>query len=126
MTRTKGVTTMITAPTEQEQNLSYARRVFEAMGAGSGETLDDAIARNAAHDQLIEYFRFLRQQTEGAYQIVPISFAASGDKVFIEYHVNITHVGRSLESDGVIRLTIADGKTIEVANHVEVCRRRGL
>lgn len=117
---------MITVPTEQEQNLSYARRVFEAFSAGTSEVLDDATARNATHDQLIEYFRFLRQQTEGAYTIVPIAFAASGDKVFVEYHVNVTHVGRSLESDGVIRLTIADGKTIEVANHVEVCRRRGL
>ncbi len=96
---------MITAPTKQDPNLAYARRVFEALGNGNAARLDNALARNSMNDQLIEYFRMLREQTGRAYQLVPGAFAASGDKV--------------------LRLTIAGGKTVEVSNHVEVCRRRG-
>ncbi len=125
-TRTTGGNEMIAAPTEREQNLAYARRVFETFSNGSAQPVDDALAVNATHDQLIEYFRMLREQTQGAYHLTPIAFAASGNKVFVEYHVIITRVGKSLESDGVLRLTIADGKTIEVSNHLEVCRRRGI
>lgn len=109
---------MILARTEQEENLAYARRLFEAFSAGDLPSIE--------HDQLLEYFRYVRQRTEGAYQIVPIAFAASDDKVLVEYHVKSTHVGKSFESDGVIVLTIADGKALEVANYLEVCRRRGL
>jgi ketosteroid isomerase-like protein len=118
---------MITAPTEQEQNIAYVRRLFDAFSAGDfqiyGDTRDDF---SSAYDQLIEYFRFVRQRTKGAYQIVPRTFAASGNNVFVEYHVNSTHAGRSFESDGVMRLTIVDGKTLEVTNYLEVCRRRGV
>jgi ketosteroid isomerase-like protein len=120
---------MITAQSEQEKNLAYARRVFEAFASGDTQSLGDAFARPATSsgpDQLMEYFRFVRQRTEGAYNVVPLSFAASGDNVFIEYHVRSTHGGKSFESDGVFRLTIADGKTLEVANYLEVCRRRGV
>jgi|GEM_PF-5934232 ketosteroid isomerase-like protein len=119
---------MITAPTEQERNLAYARRVFEAFGAGDSQSLADAFARDVTltgPDQLLEYFHFVRQKTDGEYQVVPIAFAAADDKVFVEYHVKSTHGGKSFESDGVISLTISDGRTLEVANYLEVCRRRG-
>lgn len=118
---------MVTTQTEQEKNLAYARRVFEAFAAGDAQSLGDAFAQNTAlsgPDQLMEYFRFVRQRTEGAYEVVPIAFAASSDKVFVEYHVKSTHGGKSFEGDGVIRLTMADGKTLEVTNYLEVCRRR--
>ncbi len=115
------------APTEQEQNIAYVRRLFDAFRAGdfelSGEMRNET---SAGYDQLIEYFRFVRQRTHGAYTIVPRTFAASSNNVFVEYHVSSTHVGRSFESDGVMRLTIVNGKTLEVTNYLEVCRRRGV
>jgi ketosteroid isomerase-like protein len=120
---------MVAAQTEQEKNLAYAHRVFEAFSAGDSQDLPDAFAQGVSlnePDQLIEYFRFVRQRTEGSYHVVPIAFSASGDKVFVEYHVKSTHGGRAFESDGVIRLTIAEGRTLEVANYLEVCRRRGV
>jgi ketosteroid isomerase-like protein len=120
---------MITALTEQEEkNLAYARGVFEAFGAGDVQALGDAFTQDVQlrpPDQLIEYFRFVRKRTEGSYRVIPMEFAASGDKVFVEYHVKSIHGGKTFESDGVIRLTIAEGRTIEVVNYLEVCRRRG-
>jgi ketosteroid isomerase-like protein len=120
---------VIAAQTEQERNLEYARRAFEAFSEGDAQAFGDAFAPESAYrgpDQLKEYFRFVQQRTDGAYRLVPIAFAASGNKVFVEYHVKSTQGGRSFESDGVICLTVVAGKTLEVANYLEVCRRRGL
>jgi hypothetical protein len=104
--------------TEQERNLAYARRAFEAFVSDNERALPD--------DQLMSYFRYIRQRTEGAYDIVPSAFAASGDEVFVEYHMKSKHHGKPFESEGVLRLTMADGVALEVANYLIVCRRRGV
>jgi ketosteroid isomerase-like protein len=105
---------MITAQTEQEKNLTYVREAFEALHAGDV----------SGSDQLMEYFRFISLRSDGACRLDPISFAASGDKVFVQYHVNGANGGKAFESEGMMCLTIANGKTLEVSTYLEVCRRR--
>ena len=119
---------MITTQTEQE-NIAKVRRGFEAFSAGDTKTLSDLFAPSVTwrqtpagvlagqyvgRDKLMEYFQWFVQETEGTFNVIPITYAASGDKVFVEQHMSGTRKGRLFESDNVQRFTLSEGKVVEV------------
>lgn len=119
---------MITTQTEQE-NIAKVRRGFEAFSAGDTKTLSDLFSPNVTwhqapagvlagqyvgRDKLMEYFQWFVQETQGTFKVVPVTFAASEDKVFVEQHMSGTRNGQPFESDNVQRCTLSDGKVVEV------------
>ena len=119
---------MITAQTEQE-NIAKVRRGFEAFSAGDTKTLSDLFSPNVTwrqtpagvlagqyvgRDNLMEYFQWFVQETQGTFKVVPATFAASGDKVFVEQRISGTRKGKQFENDNVQRFTLSDGKVVEV------------
>ena len=119
---------MITTQTEQE-NIAKVRRGFEAFSAGDTKTLSDLFsprviwhqtpagvlaAQYVGRDKLMEFFQWFVQETQGTFKVVPVTFAASGDKVFVEQHMSGTRNGQLFESDNVQRFTFSDGKVVDV------------
>ena len=113
----------------EQENIAAVRRGFEAFSAQDMATLtelfeNDATWRSAptgvlggdrkGRDDIFAMFGILGQETRGQFKVVPHTFAASGDKVFVDATATGTRNGKSLESDEVLVFTLADGKVRNV------------
>lgn len=119
---------MPTTDVEQE-NLAQVRRGFEAFGAQDMATLtqlftEDATWRSAptgvlggdrtGRSDIFTMFGILGQETRGNFKVVPHTFAASGDQVFVRATATAARNGKTLESDEVLVFTLADGQVRNV------------
>jgi uncharacterized protein len=119
---------MITTQTEQE-NIAKVRRGYEAFSAGDAKTLSDLFSPTViwrqtpagaiagtydGRDKVMEYLQWFLLETQGTFKVTPVTYAASGDKVFVEQHISGTRKGQNFESDTVQRFTVSDGKIVEV------------
>ena len=117
------------ATTVEQENIAAVRRGFEAFSAQDMATLTELFEPNATwrsaatgvlggdrkgRDDIFAMFGTLGQETRGAFKVVPNTFAASGDRVFVHATATGTRNGKSLESDEVLVFTLADGKVRNV------------
>jgi ketosteroid isomerase-like protein len=115
--------------TDEQENIALVRRGFEAFGAQDMATLtelfaDDATWRSAptgvlggdriGRNDIFTMFGTLGQETRGDFKVVPHTFAASGDQVFVSATATGTRNGKTLESDEVLVFTLAGGQVRNV------------
>ena len=119
---------MPTTNVEQE-NIAAVRRGFEAFGAQDMATLTELFDENATwgsaptgvlgsdrtgRNDIFAMFATLGQETQGQFKVVPSTFAASGDQVFVRCTATGARNGKTLDSDEVLVFTLADGKVRDV------------
>ena len=112
-----------------QENIALVRRGFEAFGAQDMAALtklfaDDATWRSAptgvlggdrtGRNDIFTMFGILGQETRGDFKVVPHTFAASGDQVFVRATATGTRNGKSIESDEVLVFTLAGGQVRNV------------
>jgi uncharacterized protein len=115
---------MISTQSEQE-NIDQVRRGYEAFSAGDTKSLNEMLAPNVTwrqapagviaaqytgRDEVLAFFKFIQAETQGSFKVVPITFAASGDRVFVEEHASGIRKGISFKNEIVQRFTLSDGK----------------
>ena len=113
----------------QQDNVALTRRGFEAFAAGDLNTLGELFhpdatwhsaplgvlgGNYAGRDQIFAMFAKIGPETGGTFRVVPRTFTASGDEVFVHALVAGTRAGRTLDSDEVLRFVIVDGKVREI------------
>jgi ketosteroid isomerase-like protein len=117
-------------PTDvEQQNIATIRRGFEAFGAQDMATLtqlfreDSTWTAQAAgviggnrtgRNDIFTMFGTLGQETQGTFKVVPSTFAASGDDVFVRANATGTRNGKQLDSDQVLIFTLANGQVRNV------------
>jgi ketosteroid isomerase-like protein len=119
---------MPTTNVEQE-NIAAVRRGFEAFSAQDMGTLtqlfrEDATwnavptgvlgATRTGRNDIFSMFAILGQETQGQFKVVPSTFAASGDQVFVRATATGTRNGKTIESDEVLVFTLVDGQVKSV------------
>jgi ketosteroid isomerase-like protein len=119
---------MPTTDVEQE-NIAAVQRGFQAFGAQDMAALTELFEPNATwgsvptgviggdrngRDDIFAMFATLGQETRGNFKVVPSTFAASGDQVFVRCTATGTRNGQTLDSDEVLVFTLADGKVRDV------------
>ena len=65
-------------------------------------------------NDIFTMFGILGQETQGQFKVVPSTFAASGDQVFVRATATGTRNGKTIESDEVLVFTLADGQVKDV------------
>jgi ketosteroid isomerase-like protein len=119
---------MPTTDVEQE-NIALVRRGFEAFGAQDMAALTQLFAEDATwrsaptgvlggdrigRNDIFTMFGILGQETRGEFKVVPETFAASGDQVFVRATATGTRNGKTLTSDELLVFTLADGQVRNV------------
>jgi uncharacterized protein len=119
---------MPTTDVEQE-NIALVRRGFEAFKAQDMATLSELFRQDATwrsaptgvlggdrtgQADIFTMFGILGQETRGEFKVVPTTFAASGDQVFVRASASGKRNGKSLESDEVLVFTVTDGQVQNV------------
>lgn len=119
---------MPTTDLEQE-NIASVRRGFEAFGAQDMAALTELFEPDATwksaptgvlggdrkgRDDVFTMFGILGQETRGQFKVVPRTFAASGDQVFVRATATGTRNGKSLDADQVLVFTVVNGKVRNV------------
>lgn len=119
---------MPTTNVEQE-NVAAVQRGFQAFATQDMAALSELFEPNATwgsaptgvlggdrngSDDIFAMFGTLGQETQGQFKVVPTTFAASGDQVFVRCTATGTRNGKTLESDQVLVFTLADGKVRDV------------
>jgi uncharacterized protein len=123
----------------EQDNITLVRQGFEAFAAADMAKLSQLFDTKAiwraeptgvlsgshdGRDAIFGMFAQLHQETGGTFRSVPITMAASGDKVFVQCEVTGDRKGRKLRDNEVIVFTLGDGKVREVhlyqGNHAVV------
>jgi ketosteroid isomerase-like protein len=119
---------MPTTDVEQE-NIEAVRRGFAAFGAQDMGALTKLFREDATwgaedtgviggdrkgRNDIFAMFGILGQETQGQFKVVPSTFAASGDQVFVRATATGTRNGKTLASDEVLVFTLADGQVRDV------------
>ena len=119
---------MPTTDVEQE-NIATIRRGFQAFGAQDMAALTQLFREDAtwtAHptgviggtrtgrNDIFTLFGTLGQESQGTFKVVPSTFAASGDQVFVRANATGTRNGKQLESDQVLIFTVVGGQVRNV------------
>jgi ketosteroid isomerase-like protein len=65
-------------------------------------------------DAIFAMFGTLGRETNGTFRVVPSTFAADGDQVFVRVTATGTRNGTTLESDEVLIFTLAGGQVRDV------------
>ncbi|MEA2787035.1 MAG: uncharacterized protein QOF71_3139 [Candidatus Eremiobacteraeota bacterium] len=113
----------------EQENLDSVRRGFAAFGAQDMAALtrlfrDDATwtaeetgvigGNRTGRNDIFTMFGQLGQETQGTFKVVPSTFAASGDQVFVRCTATGKRNGKTIESDQVLIFTLADGQVRDV------------
>jgi ketosteroid isomerase-like protein len=119
---------MPTTDVEQE-NIAAVKRGFEAFSTQDMGTLTQLFREDATwgseeigviggdrtgRNDIFAMFGQLGQETQGNFKVVPSTFAASGDQVFVRCTATGTRNGKTLDSDQVLIFTLADGTVRDV------------
>ncbi len=119
---------MATTQVEQD-NATQVRRGFNAFSTGDMASLTELFAPDATwhgpttgviagdymgRDNIFKMFGQLGEETSGTFRVSPGTFAAAGDRVFVQVMATGRRNGKSLESDEVIVFTLTDGKVTKV------------
>lgn len=121
------------AATQSEHaNLALVHRAFDAFAVGDMPTLTELIAVDAVwnivptgvlpgnyrgRDQILAWFGQLHQETNGTFRSTPTAFAATDDRVLVQAVVTGVRKDKSLKSDQVLVISIADDKIVAVAEY---------
>jgi uncharacterized protein len=123
---------MATTQVEQD-NVTRVRRGFEAFSAGDMAALTELFAADATwhgpttgviegdhigRDNIFTMFGQLGTETSGTFRSSPGTFAASGDRVFVQVMATGQRKGKALESDDVLVFTLTDGKVTKVRFYI--------
>jgi len=113
----------------ETQNIAVVRRGYEAFAKGDIETLKGLFTADANWHSLragvlagnyrgaqaiLGFFGQLARETEGTLRVEPLTMAASGDNVFVFEHITGTRKGKTLDTQGVLFFTLANGVVTEV------------
>ena len=113
----------------ERENIAAVRRGFEAFSNQDMATLTELFTEDATwgaeatgviggnrtgRNDIFTMFGQLGQETQGAFKVVPSTFAASGDQVFARCTATGSRKGKTLESDQVLIFTLADGHVRDV------------
>lgn len=123
---------MATTNVEQE-NVASVRRGFEAFTKRDMPTLTELFDANAkwrtaptgvlqgdriGRDSIFGMFAQLGTETQGTFSVRAVSFAASGDQVFVHSLASGQRNGKTLSADEILLFTLADGKVRDVQLYV--------
>src|ERR1700728_308110 len=113
----------------ESQNIAVVRRGYEAFAKGDVETLKALFTADAnwhtlragvlsgnyrGAQAILGYFGQIAQETEGSIRVEPLTMAASGDHVFVLNRITGTRNGKTLDTQGVLFFTVANGIVTEV------------
>jgi ketosteroid isomerase-like protein len=108
----------------EQANIAAVRRGFEAFSSQDMATLTQLFREDATwtaeetgviggnrtgRNDIFTMFGQLGQETQGNFKVVPSTFAASGDDVFVRCTATGKRNGKTLDSDQVLVFTMADG-----------------
>jgi uncharacterized protein len=113
----------------EQQNIELVRRGFAAfqsqdMGALTELFREDATwgaeptgvigGNRTGRNDIFTMFGTLGQETQGQFKVVPSTFAAAGDQVFVRATATGTRNGKTLDSDQVLVFTLENGRVRDV------------
>ena len=113
----------------ESTNVELVKRGFAAFAAADMATLADIfdpnVRWNSPRTGILEgnyagwhavsgFFAQLAAETDGTFTSRPLTFAASGDEVFVNASAAGKRKGRSLEQDEVLIFTLKDGRAQKV------------
>ncbi|GAC1553768.1 MAG: nuclear transport factor 2 family protein [Vulcanimicrobiaceae bacterium] len=68
-------------------------------------------------DAILAFFGHVFEQTAGTFRAEPTTFAASGDRVFVETALSGKRGGRTLDARSVMVFTVIEDRTHEVREY---------
>ena len=113
----------------EQENIASVRRGFEAFGSQDMAALTRLFREDATwtaeetgviggnrtgRNDIFTMFGQLGQETQGTFNVVPSTFAGSGDQVFVRCTAAGKRNGKTLETDQVLIFTLADGEVRDV------------
>jgi ketosteroid isomerase-like protein len=119
----------VTAPSAREDAVAGVHRVFDAFRGGDTRALFDVIADDAVwkvpgavsvarvyrgRDDIFELFRATRRLTDGTYTSELRWVLADEDRAVALYRASGRRLGRELDIDQVLLITLRDGRWQEV------------
>lgn len=122
---------MIQTHVEQE-NLALVKRGFEAFAKRDMQTMLELFHADATwhsppcgvltgtyrgRDAILAFFAQLGQETEGTFKRDALTYAATGDKVFVETMTSAKRQGRLIKMQTVLVFTILEHTTREVYDY---------
>ncbi|MEO6834664.1 MAG: nuclear transport factor 2 family protein [Candidatus Tumulicola sp.] len=113
----------------ETENIALVKRGFEAFSAHDMTTLAELFDSTVrwlgpstgiltgdykGRDAVFASFAQLGQETDGTFRATPLSFAATGDDVFVNNSATGKRKGHDLEQEEVLIFTLKDGRVTKV------------
>jgi ketosteroid isomerase-like protein len=114
---------------DEHPNAALVRRIFAAFAGGDARALvhgigDDAVWRVGGtapvsreyrgRDEIFELFRLTRRLTDGTYRSRLLWVLADDEHAVAVYRATGTRLGRTLDIEQVLAITLRDGRWAEV------------
>ena len=113
----------------EHPSVTLVRRIFAAFAGGNARALLDGIAEDAVwrvagaapvsrlyrgRDEIFELFRLVRRLTDGTYRSRLLWALGDDEHAVAVYRATGTRLGRSLDLDQLLAVTLRDGRWAEV------------
>jgi ketosteroid isomerase-like protein len=113
----------------EHPNVALVRRIFAAFAGGDARALVEGIAEDAlwrvtgtarvsreyrGRSQIFELFRLTRRLTDGTYRSRLLWALADDEHAVAVYRATGTRLGRTLDLDQVLTITLRDGRWAEI------------
>jgi ketosteroid isomerase-like protein len=98
----------------QTQDMAALTQLFREDATWGAEEAGVIGGNRSGRNDIFTMFGTLGHETQGTFKVVPSTFAASGDQVFVRCTATGTRNGKALDSDQVLIFTMADGEVRDV------------